>query len=79
MHMNTHIQIRNVPQNLHRKLKIRAAEKDVSLSDYIRKLLEADIAKPSLAEMTERLKKLPPVNISTEEIVAAIRHERDSR
>ena len=77
MHMKTHIQIRNVPQNLHRKLKIRAAEKDVSLSDYIRKLLEADIAKPTLSEMTERLKALPPVQ-TVQDSAEIIRELRDS-
>ncbi len=76
--MNTHIQIRNVPSALHRKLKIRAAQKDMSLSDYLKNEMQAIAAKPTLAEMAERLKKLPPVS-STEEIVEMIRQDRDSR
>jgi antitoxin FitA len=76
--MNTHIQIRNVPETLHRKLKIRAAEKDMTLTDYVKKLIEADAEKPTLAELAERLKKLPPVKISSEEIVAIIRKGRDA-
>jgi plasmid stability protein len=75
--MNTHIQIRNVPNATHRKLKSRAAEKGQSLSDYIKNILVADAKKPTLAEMAERLRKLPPVT-TTDEIVSIIREVRDS-
>jgi plasmid stability protein len=77
--MNTHIQIRNVPSDLHRKLKLRATEKDMTITDYVKKLIAEDAAKPTLAEMTERLKKLPPVRVSTDDIVNIIRHDRDTR
>jgi plasmid stability protein len=77
--MNTHIQIRNVPNSLHRKLKIRAAEKDMTLTDYVKQILETEIKRPTLAEFAERLKKLPPVNVTTDDIVEAIRADRDSR
>jgi antitoxin FitA len=76
--MNTHIQSRNVPSALHRKLKMRAAQKDMTLTDYVKKLIETDLAKPTLREMTERLRRLPPVT-TTEDIVAITRHDRDSR
>jgi antitoxin FitA len=78
MHMNTHIQIRNVDQSLHRKLKVRAALKDMSITGYVKKLIEQDVSKPTLAEMTERLRKLPPVT-TPDEIVDIIREERDRR
>ena len=77
MHMNTHIQIRNVDKALHRKLKIRAAERDMSLSDYIKKVLESDAARPTLAELTEQLKKLPPV-VSPLTSAEIVREDRDS-
>jgi DNA-binding transcriptional regulator WhiA len=76
--MNTHIQIRNVPADLHRKLKIRAAQKDMTLTDYVKKLIEADVTKPTLAELTERIRKLPPLT-TTESSAEIIRRERDSR
>jgi antitoxin FitA len=76
--MNKHIQIRNVDAATHRNLKIRAAQKDLSISDYVRRLVEYDLKKPTFAEMAERLKKLPPVS-STDEIVEMIRQDRDSR
>jgi antitoxin FitA len=76
--MNTHIQIRNVPDSLHRKLKARAAEKNMTMTDYVKQLLEREIQKPTLAEMTERLRKLPPV-ITSESAAEIIRRDRDSR
>jgi antitoxin FitA len=76
--MNTHIQIRNVPADLHRKLKMRAAEKDMTITDFLKRLIESELSKPTLAEMAERLKQLPPVS-TTDEIIGIIRKERDSR
>jgi antitoxin FitA len=78
MHMNTHIQIRNVPADLHRKLKIRAAQKDMTLTDFVKKLIENELSRPSLAELTERLQKLPPV-VTSESAADIIRRDRDSR
>ena len=79
MHMNKFVQIRNMSEGLHRKLKIRAAQKDMSITDYVTNLIERDVEKPTLAEMSERLKKLPSSNISTDEIVAIIRESRDAK
>jgi antitoxin FitA len=76
--MNTHIQIRNVPDSLHRKLKARAAEKNMTMTDYVKQLIEREIQKPTLAEMTERLRKLPPV-VTSESAAEIIRRDRDSR
>ena len=74
-----HIQIRNVPPDLHRKLKVRAAEAGMSLSDY---LLETVIrplaARPSMAEMAERLRQLSETDPS-ETSGDAIRAERARR
>jgi antitoxin FitA len=67
-----------VPDSLHRKLKARAAEKNMTMTDYVKQLLEREIQKPTLAEMTERLRKLPPV-ITSESAAEIIRRDRDSR
>jgi antitoxin FitA len=76
--MNTHIQIRNVPASMHRKLKARAAAKDLTLTDYVKQVLASELEKPTLAELTARLKKLPPVRtgMTSAEI---LREDRDSR
>ena len=57
------IQIRNVPPELHRKLKVRAAEKGMSLSDYLLAEVEKIARIPSFEEMQERLRSLPPVKL----------------
>ncbi len=76
--MPTMIQIRNVPDALHRQLKSRAALAGMSLSDYLLAELRRMAERPSLAEMRERLENRPPTDPvpSPEE---AIRAERDAR
>jgi antitoxin FitA len=58
--MSKMIQIRNVPDDLHRKLKVRAAEAGMTLSDY---LLSQTAEKSTLAEMMERLRQREPVEL----------------
>ena len=51
------IQVRNVPDSLHRGLKARAAMAGMSLSDYLLKELREIAERPTLAEFRERLHK----------------------
>ncbi|MDQ4126672.1 MAG: hypothetical protein M3151_01725 [Actinomycetota bacterium] len=57
------IQIRNVPDELHRTLKVRAAKAGMTLSDYLLYLREQVAASPTLAEMMERLRQWEPVEL----------------
>lgn len=59
----TMIQIRNVPSELHRKLKARAAERGMSLSDYLLAEIQEIAALPSPEEFEARLRSLPPVKL----------------
>jgi len=72
------IQVRNVPDGLHKKLKARAAMQGISLSDLVLKEMEHIAERPTLKEMMERLASLPPVKYrrSPAEI---LREERDNR
>lgn len=72
------IQIRNVPPELHRKLKVRAAEKGMSLSDYLRDEIERVAAVPTVDEIKERLRKLPPPHRMKEPPSREIRRMRDA-
>ncbi len=54
------IQIRNVPDALHRKLKVRAAEAGMSLSDYLLAEVERVAAAMTPDEIKEQLRRLPP-------------------
>jgi plasmid stability protein len=76
--MNKMIQIRNVPEKLHRKLKARAAAEGMTLTDYVARLIDRDLAKPSLAEMAARLRKRTPVVLDPP-AWTIIRQDRDSR
>jgi len=76
--MSVMIQIRNVPDALHRKLKSRAALAGMSLSDYLLTELRRVAERPTLAEMRERLAKRPATDPSPSP-EEAIRAERDAR
>ena len=74
--MSKMIQIRNVPDSLHRKLKAAAAIEGMSLSDYLMAEMRRSAERPSLKELRERLSKrkaispkIPPAE--------AVRRERD--
>jgi plasmid stability protein len=76
--MSVMIQIRNVPDEIHRTLKSRAAKQGVSLSDYVLAELRRMAELPSPEEMFERLQQRSRVNpdVSSAQL---IREERDSR
>jgi plasmid stability protein len=75
--MSKMIQVRNVPEELHRILKVRAANEGKSLSDYILEELRHMAELPTIQEWLALVKTRDPVTpFSTEE---AIRAERDSR
>ncbi len=72
------IQIRNVPVELHRKLKARAALAGQSLSDYLLSEIERAAEVPTRAEMIERLRRLPRVPVG-ESAASALEDERRRR
>lgn len=61
--MTKMIQIRNVPEDLHRKLKARAAERGVSLSDYLLAEAKRLAELPTPEEIKARLRRLPPLKL----------------
>lgn len=74
--MNKHVQIRNIPPDLHRRLKVSAAARGQTLSDYLRGELEKLAKLPTLPEWVELIRKQNPIDISREEIVDSIRDGR---
>lgn len=78
LHMSVMIQIRNVPDALHRKLKARAAEAGTSLSDYLLADLRKAAERPTPEELRERLRARPAVTLP-EPAARAVRAERDAR
>lgn len=76
--MSKMIQIRNVPDRLHRTLKARAAEAGMSLSDYLLAELRDAAARPTPEEMRERLEERSRV-LGGESSAEALRAERARR
>lgn len=72
------IQIRNVPDDLHRTVKVRAAAEGLSLSEYLLRQIELSATRPTMEEILERAKRAgsvdPPEDSST-----SVRAERDAR
>lgn len=75
-HMSKMIQVRNVPDELHRTLKVRAAEAGMSLSDYIKRELEASATRPTFEEFDRRVQAYEKAEISRESIVSDFRELR---
>ncbi|HEY4113133.1 MAG TPA: hypothetical protein VGM17_03650 [Rhizomicrobium sp.] len=59
------IQLRNVPDDLHRKLKMRAANARMTLSDFILREARLLADRPTSEEMLRRLRSLPPVRLKS--------------
>jgi plasmid stability protein len=57
------IQIRNVPDDLHRELKVRAAQNGTTLSDYLLGELRTLAARPTMQEWLARTERLTPVEL----------------
>ena len=70
------IQIRNVPDALHRELKVRAARSGMTLSDYLLAELRALAVRPTMREWLVQSESWTPVEVegSPAEALAA---ERD--
>jgi antitoxin FitA len=75
---STMVQIRNVPPELHRRLKARAALEGMSMSDYILREVGKALERPTRAEVLERL-RTRPVRRLKRNAADVIRAERDAR
>ena len=76
--MSRMIQVRNVPDHLHRTLKAQAALAGMSLSDFLLAEIRRVAERPTIAELRERLRRRSAVtgDVSAAE---AVRRQRDSR
>jgi len=76
--MSKMIQLRNVPDALHRSLKARAALAGMSLSDYLLAEIKEIAERPTLVELRERLHKRQPVSGAID-TARMVREEREAR
>jgi plasmid stability protein len=75
---NAMVQIRNVPSELHRRLKARAAIEGLSMSDFVLREVRKALERPTRQEVLERLRS-QPVRRLRRSAAEVIRGERDSR
>ncbi len=76
--MSRMIQIRNVPDDVHRKLKVRAAMEGVTLSELLAREARRLAGQPTMAEMLARIASRGGVKPRTPS-ARLIRDLRDSR
>lgn len=76
--MSKMIQVRNVPDRLHRELTKRAKARGQALTDYIQDLLEREVARPPTAEVFDRIEGRAPVRLRRS-AADLIREERAGR
>ena len=72
------IQLRHVPETVHRKLKARAAMQGLSLSDYLVREVTQIAEQPTMEEALAEIAKLPPVTLA-EPSATTIRKIRENR
>jgi antitoxin FitA len=75
--MSRMIQIRNVPDELHRKLKTRAAELGLTLSDYLLRMAEREAGRPTISELTERIRAQRRIRLPDGTVERVVREMRD--
>jgi plasmid stability protein len=74
------IQIKNVPSDVHRVLKSRAAEEGMSLQEYLLAKLTEEARQPTPKEFWERVgRRTGGGRLTPKEAVEYLRAERESR
>jgi plasmid stability protein len=70
------LQVRNVPDDVHRRLKVRAAEQGRSLSELVLEELRRSLERPTRQDLLDRIAAREPFEVDS---AAAVRAERDAR
>jgi hypothetical protein len=77
--MSKMIQVRNVPDRLHRELKRRAKARGQTLTEYIQRILEREVARPPADEVFARIESREPVALPPGQVAKWIREDRAER
>ena len=62
--MSKMIQVRNVPDRLHRELARRAKARGQTLTDYIQEVLERETARPPADEVFDRIETRAKIKLT---------------
>ena len=76
--MPRNLQVRDIPDPLHRELKRRAKARGQTLTDYVQSILEREVARPPAEEVFRRIESRPPVDLG-KSAADLIREDREGR
>jgi plasmid stability protein len=76
--MHKNLQVRHVPEDVHRTLKVRAARAGLTLSDYLLHEIIVIARRPTLDDVLERIRGRSSVRRPMG-AAAAVRAEREGR
>ena len=76
--MSKMLQIRNVPDDLHRRLKAKSALAGLSMSEYVLREIRKSLTRPTREEVFARIAELPPVELDPP-VAEVLRDERRNR
>ena len=76
--MSRMLQIRNVPNDLHARLKARAAFAGMSMSAYVLREIRQSLDRPTREEVFARIAELPPIHLDPPP-ADILREDRDRR
>lgn len=74
-----HIQVKDVPDELHDELRRRARLRNTTVRDYVLGLIEADQRLPTMDEWLAELEQDPPVELGATTTADAVREGREER
>lgn len=72
------LQVRNIPERLHRELSKRAKARGQTLTEYVQRLLEREVARPPAEEVFDRIDRRKPIDMRADKEIRAVRKERES-
>ena len=73
------IQVKDVPDDVHRVMRRRAAQNGMSMQEYLLARLTADARQPTLDEVLGEVSRRSGGSIPFDDAVRAVRADRDSR
>ena len=75
------LQVRDIPDPLHKELVRRARARGQTLTDYVQGILEREVARPPADEVFERIHRHPPVDLGrpAADLIGEERRERRQR
>jgi len=76
--MGKMLQVRNVPERLHRELRRRAKARGQTLTDFVQEVLEREVARPPAEEVFDRVESRRPVELDIR-VAEIVRQERAGR